>query len=116
MKRDKKFWLLCAVLVAVISLVILSLSALYTAASTIRASGEPSALAKDDEAAATQKYSIYTVREHRGIIGIFSESGDLLEIIDTPIVALPQKDQEKLRIGITVSGERELSSLREDYS
>lgn len=116
MKKDKKFWLLCAVLVAVISLVILSLSALYTAASTIRASSEPSVLVKDDKGSTTQKSTFYTVREHLGIIGIFSESGDLLEVIDTPIVSLPKKDQEKLRDGITITSERELSSLREDYS
>lgn len=118
MKSNKKFWLLFAVLIAIISLVILSLSALYTAAKAIRTSGksEMPEVENHEEINNTQKSSVYIMREHRGIIGIFSESGDLLEIIETPIVSLPKKDREKLLIGININGERELSSLREDYS
>ena len=116
MKNDKKFWLLCAVLIAVISLVILSLSALYTAAKAIRTSNGADVSDETKKSEATQKSLNYVVREHCGMIGIFSESGVLLEIIDTPIIALPQSDRDKLRVGITVRDESELSSLREDYS
>ena len=116
MKSNKKFWLLCAVLIAVISLVILSLSALYTAAKAIRTSKETRVTDETKKTEDTQKSLSYTIREYRGRIGVFSESGDLLEIIDTPIIALPQSDRDKLSLGITVRNESELSSFREDYS
>ena len=116
MKKDKKFWLLCALLVAVIGLVILSLSALYTAAKAINTSKSGASLEKDSKTDETKRNSSYIVREHCGMIGIFSERGELLEMIDTPIIALPQSDRERLHTGITVKDEKELSSLREDYS
>ena len=49
-------------------------------------------------------------------IGIFDSDGELVEIINTYIKALPSKDQALLREGFEVNSEKELYSVIEAYS
>lgn len=59
----------------------------------------------------------YFVREHSGVIGIFSSSGgDLLYTLETNIKTLPEKDRDLLREGFAIMGDDELRAVIEDYT
>ena len=58
----------------------------------------------------------YTVREYEGHIGIFLEDGTLKSELKTPVELLPEIDQKKLQMGITVNTEEELILLMESYT
>ena len=58
----------------------------------------------------------YIVKEHHGLIGVFSSEGALLEIWDTYVKTLPEADRTLLREGITIKTKAELNALMEDYS
>ena len=58
----------------------------------------------------------YLIKEYRGQIGVFSENGTLLEVIDTYIKTLPEADRALLGEGISVKTKSELYSVIEDYS
>ena len=58
----------------------------------------------------------YTVKSYEGKIGIFSENGTLLQVIDVYIKTLPKADRSLLEKGILVRDEAELRSIIEDYT
>ena len=59
---------------------------------------------------------IWIVKEHDRRIGIFSEDGELLELLEIYTNTLPKADQSLLREGITVTSRSALYALIEDYS
>jgi len=60
-------------------------------------------------------YQRLCMREVGGKIGIYSEDGYLIRMIDVQVKTLPQKDREELSRGIYVNSWRELASLIQDY-
>ncbi len=56
------------------------------------------------------------LRAYQGKIGIFSESGNLINIIDTNIKTLPQADRILLEEGIYTRDRAQLYAWIEDYS
>ena len=58
----------------------------------------------------------WVVKEYEKRIGIFSEEGQLLELLEIYTNTLPKADQGLLREGITVTKRSELYALIEDYS
>lgn len=58
----------------------------------------------------------WIVKEHEKKIGIFSEDGSLLRVLDIYTNTLPSADQRLLREGIVVTSQSELYALIEDYS
>ena len=59
---------------------------------------------------------IWIVKEHDRRIGIFSEDGELLELLEIYTNTLPKADQGLLREGISVTDRTALYALIEDYS
>ena len=47
-------------------------------------------------------------------IGVYDDSGKLLDVLDTPVFALPAKDRDLLSVGIRVEGDEELHAILED--
>ncbi len=60
--------------------------------------------------------TLFTLREHDKKIGVFDNSGKLLETINVYVVSLPMTDRELLSEGISVCSRRELFALIEDYT
>lgn len=56
-----------------------------------------------------------TVRESGGKIGIYTEEGYLIRLLDVSVESLPSADREALKKGIRVESWKELLSLIEDY-
>ena len=59
---------------------------------------------------------IFIVKECESKIGIFTEEGVLLELLEVYTKTLPQADQGLLREGIVVTTRSALYALIEDYS
>ena len=57
----------------------------------------------------------WVVREHEEKIGIFSEDGVLLRVVDVYTKTLPKADRVLLREGIAVSSRQDLYALMEDF-
>jgi len=64
----------------------------------------------------TNRHYPRILKEYRGNIGIFSESGELLEIIDVAVVTLPVSERKRLENGIKARSDKEMRSLIEDFS
>jgi len=60
--------------------------------------------------------SVYIIKESNGKIGIFNESGELMETVNVSIITLPLSERERLSGGIKVRSEKELYSLVENYT
>ncbi len=60
-------------------------------------------------------YHRFCMREADGKIGIYSDDGYLIRMIDVQVKTLPLSDQEELSRGIYVNSWRELISLIRDY-
>ena len=58
----------------------------------------------------------FIVKSHKGKIGIFSNNGDLIQIIDVYIKTLPIADREMLKEGIDIKNVDELRDIIEDYT
>ena len=58
----------------------------------------------------------WIIKEHEKKIGIFSEDGALLRVLDIYTNTLPSTDQRLLREGIVVTSQSDLYALIEDYS
>ena len=72
---------------------------------------------KDEEiTTSTTTEEIWIVKEHDRRIGIFSEDGQLLELLEIYTNTLPKADQGLLREGISVTDRSALYALIEDYS
>ena len=63
----------------------------------------------------TQKTE-YLVKNYEGKIGIFTENGTLVRIIDVYIKTLPKADQRLLEKGFSVTDESELRAILQDYT
>ena len=64
----------------------------------------------------TPEKKLWIVREYEERIGIFSDNGELLDVIDIYTKTLPATDQNLLREGIRISSEQALRAIIEDYS
>lgn len=60
-------------------------------------------------------YQRLCMREVGGKIGIYSEDGYLIRMLDVEVQTLSKKDREELSKGIYVNSWRELVSLIQDY-
>ncbi len=58
----------------------------------------------------------YTVKSYEGKIGIFTDNGTLVRVIDVYIKTLPKADRNLLEKGFIVTNESELRSVIEDYT
>lgn len=58
----------------------------------------------------------YTVKSYEGKIGIFTNSGTLVRVIDVYIKTLPKADRNLLEKGFVVADEAELRAIIEDYT
>ena len=65
---------------------------------------------------ATEEAHGWIVREYEERIGVFSENGELVRVIDVYTKTLPEADRRLLREGIRVTSEKQLYSIIEDYS
>lgn len=68
------------------------------------------------EAQTTVDNRVWIVKEYNDVIGVFSEIGELEQVIDVYVKTLPEADRNLLREGIRVTSERQLRALIEDYS
>ena len=59
---------------------------------------------------------IYTVKSYEGKIGIFTDRGSLVRVLEVYIKTLPKADQNLLEKGVLVASEAELRSIIEDYT
>ena len=59
---------------------------------------------------------IYTVKSYEGKIGIFTDRGSLVRVLEVYIKTLPKADQNLLEKGVLVTSEAELHSIIEDYT
>lgn len=53
----------------------------------------------------------YTVREHKGLVGVFDDKNALIREVDTAVSALSAADRQNLLIGIRANGEDELERV-----
>ncbi len=119
MENKKMIWLLSGLAIAVICLVTVSVVSLCTAASVMK---EDEGIIKNADRAdimtvdTADNEPIYFVREHEGVIGVFSEDNALIEKLNVAVMTLPKKDRTQLKEGITVKGTKNLEDLKEDYS
>ena len=70
----------------------------------------------DTEESEQQQETVFTVRDHNGAIGVFSENGELLMILDVYTKALPKADRDLLEKGFEVIGTSRLNAIIEDYT
>lgn len=64
----------------------------------------------------TPSYKDCILREHNGIIGIFSADGKLIGEISVAVVTLPASERQRLAQGIVVDSPELLASLIESYT
>ena len=64
----------------------------------------------------TPSYKDCVLREHNGIIGVFSTDGKLIGEISVAVVTLPSAERQKLAQGISVDSPELLASLIESYT
>ena len=48
--------------------------------------------------------SLYLIAEHKGIIGLFDASGELLRSVNVFVMTLPEAEREALAVGIPAIG------------
>lgn len=70
---------------------------------------------QEDEAQPEAEH-VWIVKEHERRVGVFSENGVLLELLEIYTNTLPEADRRMLREGITVTTRSDLYALIEDYS
>lgn len=72
----------------------------------------------EESAEAASVYYLRTVASESGTasntIGVYDADGMLLEVLDTPVFALPSADRERLAVGIEVQGDEALAQILED--
>ena len=100
----------------------ISLIALGAAISAVSALDKYGMLIKELDALNT-KYVIaetdsesFWVREHEGVIGVFSADGELEYTVEIYIKTLPKKDRELLKNGIYANDKAELLEIIGDYN
>ena len=60
-------------------------------------------------------YNRFTLKEHNGKVGVYSEDGYLIRTFEIEVSTLPQEARTALKNGITLHSWRELIRLIEDY-
>ena len=60
-------------------------------------------------------YNRFTLKEHNGQIGVYSEEGYLIRTFQISVSTLPREAREALKKGVTFHSWRELLQLIEDY-
>ncbi len=75
-------------------------------------SGIPSE--SDDPVGALPQH-FFVVAEHKGRIGVFDETGELLRTVNVFVLSLPQADRDALTVGIVAYSEGELTEIIEKY-
>lgn len=58
----------------------------------------------------------YLVKEHMGMVAVFSEGGQMIKLTDFPVATLPKADRDELAEGVAIDSDVELALLLEDYS
>ena len=58
---------------------------------------------------------IYTIKIYEGKIGIFTDNGSLVRVLEVYVKTLPKTDQKLLEKGVSVTSEAALRSIIEDY-
>lgn len=58
----------------------------------------------------------WIIREYEDKIGVFSDDGELIEVINTYTKTLPESDRRLLKEGILITSREALYSIIEDYS
>ena len=71
---------------------------------------------KEPSESVEEAATVYHIQSYQGMLGVFSESGALLRIIDINIKSLPKADRDLLEKGFSVEGESALLSIFEDYT
>ena len=72
--------------------------------------------ATETESATETQKTEYLVKSHEGKIGIFTDKGTLVRVIDVNIKTLPKADRRLLEKGFSVTNEDELRSIIQDYT
>ena len=75
----------------------------------------PSESSTSDTSEPSEEMS-FIVKSYKGKIGIFSNNGDLIQIIDVYTKTLPIADREMLEEGIEIKNIDELYDIIEDYT
>lgn len=73
-------------------------------------------LSPNDIAVSSTRTPLWTVKEYKGKIGVYSSDGELTETLDVSLSSLPASDREYLIEGIAVYSVQELLSIIEDYT
>ncbi len=60
---------------------------------------------------ATSHTATYIITAHQGIIGVFDDSGELIETVNVAVMTLPSADREALTAGIQASGMDEVRKI-----
>ncbi len=68
-----------------------------------------------NDMAADVLYNRFTLKEHNGKVGVYSEEGYLIRTFDISVSTLPREAREALESGVTFHSWRELIELIEDY-
>ena len=102
----------------------ISLIAFGAAISAVTALDKYGLLIKEIEGLDTKYVSIeideesgsFWVREHEGVIGVFSADGELEYTVEVYIKTLPEKDRQLLKNGIYAADKEELLEILGDYN
>jgi hypothetical protein len=60
--------------------------------------------------------ALYVVAEHRGILGVFAPTGELIRTVNVLVATLTSADREALQLGIPAYSEQELIKILEAYN
>lgn len=90
-----------------------------SAGGTETASGDRLEDPSGDAGADEPTYYLRSVKEEgsasAAVIGVYDEDGNLIRVLETPVLALPLSDRALLDVGIEVEGEEDLGELIEDF-
>ena len=70
----------------------------------------------DTEIESETQQAEYLVKSYEGKIGIFTDNGTLIRVIDVYIKTLPKADRRLLEKGFNVTCEAELRAILQDYT
>lgn len=73
-------------------------------------------LGTDDQAGVGEGFGSLCIRAEGGSIGVYTEGGQLLHILDLDLASLPPQERAALEKGITVRSWQELIRLIQDYA
>lgn len=71
---------------------------------------------KEDEAESNGGSESLCIRAEKGRVGVYTNSGRLIHILDLDLSSLPANEREALENGISVKSWKELIKLIEDYT